>query len=187
MVNGPGFSGPVFPPERSMALKVELKPHERIVIGGAVVRNGDTRCRFVIEGSVPIMRERDVMTTAEANSPAKRIYFVLQLMYLDRDIGPHRDAFMNLIEEFMTAAPSAWPHLNIITRHVLEGDAYKAIKATRALIDYEQELLSHVLSPERLRQDRDGRNQPAGIGSRRSYEGGREAEDSSRPMGFGSL
>ena len=47
-----------------MALKVELKPHERIVIGGAVLRNGETRCRFVIEGNVPVMRERDIMTTA---------------------------------------------------------------------------------------------------------------------------
>ncbi|MEI6574333.1 MAG: flagellar biosynthesis repressor FlbT [Alphaproteobacteria bacterium] len=168
-----------------MALKVELKPHERIVIGGAVVRNGDTRCRFVIEGSVPVMRERDIMTTAEANSPAKRIYFVLQLMYLDRDIGPHRDAFMNLIEEFMTAAPSAWPHLNTITRHVLEGDAYKAIKATRALIDYEQELLSHVLPPERLRQDSDDRNKPKGAGSCRSYESRYQVEGRSGSMGHG--
>jgi flagellar protein FlbT len=149
-----------------MALKVELKPHERIVIGGAVLRNGDTRCRFIIEGTVPVMRERDIMTASEANSPAKRIYFVLQLMYLDRDIGPHRDAFMTLIEEFMTAAPSAWPHINIITRHVLDGDAYKAIKATRALIDYEEELLSNVLRTERLCQNSDDRDEPAGTRSR---------------------
>jgi len=187
MVNGPGHSGPVFPPERSMALKVELKPHERIVIGGAVLRNGDARCRFVIEGNVPVMRERDIMTTAEADTPAKRIYFVLQLMYLDQDIGPHRDAFMNLIEEFMAAAPSAWPHLNIITRHVLEGDSYKAIKATRALIAYEQELLSHVLRPEHLCEDRDDGNEPTGIGSRRSYEGRDQIEGRPRSMGHGSV
>lgn len=187
MVDGPGQTGPVLSPERSMALKVELKPHERIVIGGAVVRNGDTRCRFVIEGTVPIMRERDIMTTAEANSPAKRIYFVLQLMYLDRDIGPHREAFMNLIEEFMTAAPSAWPHLNIITRHVLDGDAYKAIKATRALIDYEQELLSHVLPPERLRENSAYRNEPTGSGSRSSDEGRDPVENHPGPLGRGTL
>ena len=170
-----------------MALKVELKPHERIVIGGAVVRNGDTRCRFVIEGNVPIMRERDIMTTAEANTPAKRIYFVLQLMYLDRDIGPHRDAFMTLIEDFMTAAPSAWPHLNAITRNVLEGDAYKAIKATRALIDYEQEILSHGLSTERLCENSSDRNEPEGIGSRRPHESRGKAEDHTGSMGYRSL
>jgi len=170
-----------------MALKVELKPHERIVIGGAVVRNGDARCRFVIEGNVPVMRERDIMTTAEANSPAKRIYFVLQLMYLDRDIGPHRDAFMTLVEEFMTAAPSAWPHINTITKHVLDGDAYKAIKATRALIDYEEELLSDVLRPERLRQNRDHGNEPARTGGRGPHESRHPHEDGSGSMGHRPL
>lgn len=170
-----------------MALKVELKPHERIVIGGAVVRNGDARCRFVIEGNVPVMRERDIMTTAEANSPAKRIYFVLQLMYLDRDIGPHRDAFMTLVEEFMTAAPSAWPHINTITKHVLDGDAYKAIKATRALIDYEEELLSDVLRPERLRQNRDHGNKPARTGGRSPHESRHPHEDGSGSMGHRPL
>jgi len=166
-----------------MALKVELKPHERIVIGGAVLRNGDTRCRFIIEGTVPVMRERDIMTASEANSPAKRIYFVLQLMYLDRDIGPHRDAFMTLIEEFMTAAPSAWPHINIITRHVLDGDAYKAIKATRALIDYEEELLSNVLRTERLCQNSDYRDEPAGTRSRGLDESRHPSEIAPGSMG----
>ena len=129
-----------------MALKVELKPHERIVIGGAVVRNGETRSRIVIEGNVPIMRERDIMSASEANTPAKRIYFVLQLMYLDHDIAPHRHSFFQFIEEFMTAVPSAWPHINIITSHIIEGDVYKSIKATRALIDYEKDLLTNGLT-----------------------------------------
>ena len=66
-----------------MALKVELKPHERIVIGNAVIRNGETRGKLFIEGKTPIMREKDILTASDANSPAKRIYFVLQLMYLD--------------------------------------------------------------------------------------------------------
>ena len=129
-----------------MALKVELKPHERIVIGGAVVRNGETRSRIVIEGNVPIMRERDILSAAEANTPAKRIYFVLQLMYLDHDIPSHRHTFLHLIEDFMNAAPSAWPHINAVTSHIIEGDVYKALKSTRALIDYEKDLLTHALS-----------------------------------------
>lgn len=170
-----------------MALKVELKPHERIVIGGAVVRNGETRCRFVIEGNVPVMRERDIMTTAEANSPAKRIYFILQLMYLDRDIGPHRDAFMTLIEDFMAAAPSAWPHINIITKHVLDGDAYKAIKATRALIDYEEELLSDVLRTNSLCENSDHGNEPTGTRSRRPHESRDSIEGSSGSVGHRSI
>ena len=60
-----------------MTLKVELKPHERIVIGNAVIRNGDTRSRLFIEGDTSIMRERDILTATAADTPAKRIYFAL--------------------------------------------------------------------------------------------------------------
>lgn len=126
-----------------MALKVELKPHERIVIGQAVVRNGDTRTRLIIEGTTPIMRERDILSAERANTPAKRIYFVLQLMYLDRDINPYRDKFLSLIEDFMNAAPSAWPYIKPIADNVIQMDIYKAIKAAKDLIEYEKEILNH--------------------------------------------
>ncbi|MBN9445443.1 MAG: hypothetical protein J0I67_00865 [Bosea sp.] len=33
-----------------MALKVELKPRERIIIGQVVIRNDEQRTRFFIEG-----------------------------------------------------------------------------------------------------------------------------------------
>ena len=57
-----------------MALKVELKPNERIIIGNAVIRNGEQRTRFFIEGEAPILREKDILTPRTADSPAKRIY-----------------------------------------------------------------------------------------------------------------
>lgn len=126
-----------------MALKVELKPHERIVIGQAVVRNGDTRAKLFIEGNTPIMRERDIMGVDDADTPAKRIYFVLQLMYLDRDVNAYRDQFLTLIEDFMTAAPSAWQLIKPIADFVIQVDIYKAIKAAKDLIEYETELLTH--------------------------------------------
>lgn len=132
-----------------MALKVELKPNERIVIGQAVIRNGDTRARLFIEGNTPIMRKRDIMGIDEANTPAKRIYFVLQLMYLDRDVNAYREQFLTLIEDFMTAAPSAWSLIKPIADHVIRADIYKAIKSAKDLIDYETELLNH----DSLRRD----------------------------------
>ena len=136
-----------------MALKVELKPHERIVIGNVVIRNGETRGKLFIEGKTAIMREKDILTASEANSPARRIYFVLQLMYLDNNIAPHRAAFLELIEDFMSAAPSAWPHINAITNCVLAGDIYKAIKATKKLIEFETERMGYELRNECLCED----------------------------------
>ena len=144
-----------------MTLKVELKPHERIVIGNAVIRNGDVRSRLFIEGDTAIMRERDILTATAADTPAKRIYFALQLMYLDKNAAMHRNAFITLIDDFMIAAPSAWPLISKVTDHVLAGDIYKAIKATRKLIDYERELIDHELRHARLPEDGTDGDQPA--------------------------
>ena len=63
-----------------MALKIELKPNERVIVGDCVVTNVDHRTRLLIDGTVPILREKDIMS-AGANSPAKRIYLAIQLMY----------------------------------------------------------------------------------------------------------
>lgn len=136
-----------------MALKVELKPNEKIVVGSVVIRNGDTRARLVIEGDAAILRERDIIGASEAESPAKRIYFVLQLMYLDKDVVAHKNAFIELIDAFMQAVPSAWPIISKITDHVISGDIYRAIKTTRTLIEYEEELLKHELRDECISKD----------------------------------
>ena len=49
-------------------------PARRILIGDCVITNGDQRTRFLIEGTVPILREKDIMTKDRADTPAKRIY-----------------------------------------------------------------------------------------------------------------
>ena len=81
-----------------MALKISLKPDERIIIGGAVLQNGGARSEFVIENSVPILREKDIMGLAEADSPCRRIYFAIQLMYVDeKNIEEHRATYWKLV------------------------------------------------------------------------------------------
>jgi flagellar protein FlbT len=83
-----------------MALKISLKPDERIIIGGAVVQNGGARSDFVIENSVPVLREKDIMGLSDANSPCRRIYFAIQLMYVDerisRNTGRHTGSWSGM-------------------------------------------------------------------------------------------
>jgi flagellar protein FlbT len=64
-----------------MGLKVELKPGEQLIIGECVVTNGDQRTRLLVEGQAPILREKDIMTPDQADTPAKRIYLTVQFMY----------------------------------------------------------------------------------------------------------
>ena len=126
-----------------MALKISLKPHERMIIGGAVVTNGDSRTRLVIENKVPLLREKDILSEQEANTPARRIYFVTQLMYVDEDnLMTHHQLYWNLVEELVRAAPSVVTLVDPISEHILFGRYYQALKLARQLIEYEEEAMN---------------------------------------------
>jgi len=127
-----------------MSLKVELKPHERLIIGNCVVTNSDQRTRLFIDGNAPILRERDILTAATATSPAKRIYLAVQLMYLDDDISTLRGEYFALVNDIVTAAPSSIPIVDEINNDILTGSLYKALKAAKRLIQYEQDLISNA-------------------------------------------
>ena len=127
-----------------MALKVELKPRERIIIGQVVIRNDEQRTRFFIEGDAPILREKDILTAATADSPAKKIYLAIQLMYLAQDPTHEHENYFPLVRDFINAAPSALPHVHEINNRILSDDLYKALKAARKLIAYEAELFENA-------------------------------------------
>ncbi len=124
-----------------MALKVELKPGERILIGECVLTNSDRRATFVIDGKMPIIREKDIMTAEQANTPAKRIYLSILLMYTSRDARDQHATYFALVRDLVQAAPSAWAQIEIINNHILTGELYKALKHAKQLITYEQELI----------------------------------------------
>ena len=134
-----------------MSLKVELKPGERFLIGDCVITNGDQRARFLVDGMAPILREKDIMTAERANTPARRIYLAIQLMYISHDPTSHHDLYFTLMRELVQAAPSAWKHIANINNQILTGDLYKALKSAKKLIDYEQELLENAKRSKGLR------------------------------------
>jgi flagellar biosynthesis repressor protein FlbT len=128
-----------------MALKISLKPHERIVIGGAVVTNGPAKTELFFENKVPILREKDIMPESAASSPARRIYFVVQLMYIDEaSLAVHHQSYWRLVNEFIKAAPSSLPIIDHLNEQILKCQYYSALKTAKKLIDYEQEVISRV-------------------------------------------
>jgi flagellar biosynthesis repressor protein FlbT len=127
-----------------MALRIELKPGERILIGESVLVNGDQRASFLVEGRAPILREKDILTPEQADTPARRIYLAVQLMYTSRDARAHHDVYFALVRDIVQAAPSTFPYVETINNRILTGDLYKALKEARNLIDYERELLQNA-------------------------------------------
>ena len=137
-----------------MGLKVELKPGERFILGECLVTNGDQRTRLLIEGHAPILREKDIMTPAQADTPAKRIYLCVQLMYTSRDPRLHHETYFSLMRDLVQAAPSSWPQMEAISNHIMVGEMYKALKCAKALIAYEKDLLEHATRDTGLQRNR---------------------------------
>lgn len=129
-----------------MALKVELKPGERFILGESVITNDDQRTRLFIEGDAPILREKDILRLDDADTPCKKIYLMVQMMYLSPDPTPHHDLYFSLVKDVLEAAPSTATMIDDINNKILTGDMYKALKQTRKLIEYEQELMGNVKS-----------------------------------------
>jgi flagellar biosynthesis repressor protein FlbT len=123
-----------------MPLRVELKPFERIVIGESVIINSGTRTCFLIDGETPVLRERDTVTADTANTPAKRLYLCVQMMYLKNDAARYRESYLGLLNALREAAPGAADLIEAADRHVAEGALYKALKEIRKLMKREEEL-----------------------------------------------
>ena len=137
-----------------MSLKVELKPRERILIGEALITNGDQRTHLLIDGRSPVLREKDIITSERADTPVKRIYLAVQLMYMARDPQLHHEVYFALVRDLTAAAPSTWPYIENINNQILTGDLYKALKEARKLIAYEEKLLNHGQRNSDLRSHR---------------------------------
>lgn len=130
-----------------MALKIILKPNERMIIGGAVVRNGNAKTELFVENNIPLLREKDILSEAEADTPCKRIYFAIQLMYVDgENLSEHQVVYWELVKELVRAAPSTIVHVDEISEHIVSGRYYQALKTAQQLIEYETEVTSNVHS-----------------------------------------
>jgi flagellar protein FlbT len=132
-----------------MPLKLSLKPGERFVLNGAVLANGDKRTSLVIQNKACVLRERDIMQAEDANTPARRIYFPIMMMYLEGDeLETHYSQFALRMTEFMDAVRDR----NVlatcveISKHVMSGAYYNALVKCKTLFDFEQERLNYVKS-----------------------------------------
>ena len=141
-----------------MALKLSLKPGERLVVNGAVLQNGDRRSVLLLQNKASILREKDIIQPEEANTPGRRIYFPIMMMYLDpSEANKFYDEFVLRLNEFMGAVRSTdiLKECVSLSREVMGADYYKALTRCRKLLTFEQGLLGNVDPglPERGAED----------------------------------
>ena len=129
-----------------MALKLTLKPNEKMIVGGAVVTCANSKnTHLVIENNVPVLRQKDILSEKDATTPCSQIYFLIQLMYIDEEnLTIHQHTYWNLVHELLNAIPRLTGHIDQINEHILGSRYYQALKMAGELIEYEREILKNA-------------------------------------------
>ena len=129
-----------------MALNVDLKPNERIIIANVSVRNGDRRARLIFETEAKFLREKDMLPASEASTACEHLYVILQMIYFTNNGAELEDKFIALSNDIMKASPSMSPYIAGIYTQFKSGEYYTALKSGQKLIRYEKELHERIAS-----------------------------------------
>jgi flagellar protein FlbT len=84
------------------------------------------------------------MQEEEADTPCKKVYFLVQCMYLARNPREYHPKYFEFLKAIQTAAPSTAIYFMKINEQIIEGHYYKALREAKDLIGHEKELLDHV-------------------------------------------
>lgn len=126
-----------------MPLKLDFKAGEKLVLNGAVVENVGSNAKLLIHNDSAIIREKEILSQSESNTPAARVYFALQCAYMfPRNEAEYIESFRQYLQEYVSAAPSAKPIADEILKFVNEIKLYRALKATQKLIRHEADTFS---------------------------------------------
>ena len=131
-------------------LVLKLGPHERVLINGAVIENGDKRSRLAImTPNANILRLRDAIHPEEVNTPVRRVCYIAQLVLSgDAQAG---DAKLQLLRGIEQLSQVLTDHdsrnlLSQATDYVLEDQQYQVLKTLRTLLPREERLFAAKLA-----------------------------------------
>jgi len=122
-----------------MPLSIPLPAGAKIIINGAVIENsGSANISLTVHNKANILRDKDVLTQSEANTPAKEIYHAIQNAYLfESNRGEWETISEALMERFLVAWPASAGIIAHLRELMGEDKLYNALRASRRLIALE--------------------------------------------------
>jgi len=127
-----------------MALTLTLKPNERIVVNGCAMRNSGRRHVIMIESHADVIRGQDLLDENDAATPVGKAYFLIQTVLIQADL---REKLIPVIQQHLAALATVFGGDNLMrifeaANYVSQSDYYKALRALRAVMQHEAQLLA---------------------------------------------
>lgn len=129
-----------------MTLRISLRDGEKVVINGAVIR-ASGRTDLAIESKVTILRGREIMSPAEASTPARALYFHTMMAYLDPEgIEQHHRRIVDTLQSVTRLLPceEGREATARFARRAASADYYRALGECRVFMRLEHEALAQV-------------------------------------------
>jgi flagellar protein FlbT len=120
-------------------LKISLKANEKIYLNGAVIR-ADRKVTLDLLNDVQFLLESHVLQVAEASTPLRQLYFMVQIMLMDpQGAAQARDMFRKSLPLLLASFddPQICATLKQVDGLVSEGQVFEALKAIRSLYPLE--------------------------------------------------
>jgi len=129
-----------------MALRIALRPNEKFIVNGCVIKNINRRQALTIETHADVIREADLLSSDDAATPVKQVYFFVQTTFLKPET---RDKLIPIIQKKLGKLALVFEeqtagHIFEAANHVSAGDFYKALKSLREVLSREAQLLELI-------------------------------------------
>lgn len=132
-----------------MPLHLSLRPGERIIINGCVLKNGPRRQTLEIENRADVLRGDEMLEEATARTPARRTAYQIQIALVSQS---HRGDLLRQISDGLDALAQALPRFSAAIREaetcLQTHNFYGAFRALAPVIRHEDTLFARF-SPER--------------------------------------
>lgn len=130
-------------------LVLSLAPGERVLVNGVMLENGDRPSSLrIADPDARVLRCRDALRPEEVTSPARRVYFAIQL-FISGDLDPARamDALLRECDDLAIAfEPVNRSWIRVLTDMLRKGNFYSALCHLKPILRIESELLARAAS-----------------------------------------
>ena len=125
-----------------MALKLTIRPGETVYINGAEICNSGSATSLVLKNHCRILRESEMISEADVQSPCSRLVYVLQQIVIKDTPLDEMNELAKLAVQILQAMPSAAPQILEIQNLLGEKKTHTAFKKGKGLMAFEEAFLA---------------------------------------------